>query len=65
VVCSSSLSFSFEDEFASAGGGETLLLVQSVLLTILIEALLPLDHPLLRKGRPVSLPLLRGAAGGL
>jgi hypothetical protein len=40
-------------------------LAQPVLLIILIEVLLPPDHPLLREGCPVSLPLLRGAAGDL
>jgi hypothetical protein len=42
-----------------------LLLTQSVLLVVLIKALLPPDPPLLRVGRSVSLPLLRGATSGL
>jgi hypothetical protein len=45
--------------------GEPLLLVQLVVLIVLLEALSPPDPSLLREGRPLSLPLMRGAAGGL
>jgi hypothetical protein len=40
------------------------MLVQPVVLIVLVEALLPLDFPLLHAVRLVPLPLLRGAADG-
>jgi hypothetical protein len=46
-------------------GGETLLLTLLALFVVLVEALLPPNPPLLHEGRPVPLPLLRGAASGL
>jgi hypothetical protein len=41
------------------------LLALPVLFIVLVEALLPLDPPLLRESHPVLLLLLRGTAGGL
>jgi hypothetical protein len=41
------------------------MLTLPVLFVVLVEALLTPDPPLLRESRPVPLPLLRGAAGGL